>query len=192
MSVVTLRIKTSPTRVETSAGCPFSPQPCRTCGIFGIRKQRVVGRVRPVHGDDVGQPPGPVDAVEIGSDPHAFGRVDIIGGMPDIGDGDVLRLGGNTSQADRHRARRRVGHGEALAAQWLLGGRWRRPANRGRQWRQQGIATWHDPSAATAAGDTVSPNFRAVMMTFAHSRTPDLLHLRAVMPYCEIQPGSPP
>ena len=44
--------------------------------------------------------------------------------MPDIGDRDVLRLGGDTAEADRHRARRRVGHGEALAAQWLLGGRW--------------------------------------------------------------------
>jgi hypothetical protein len=41
--------------------------------------------------------------------------------MPDIGDRDFLRLGGDT-HADRYRARRRVGHGKALAAEWLLGG----------------------------------------------------------------------
>ena len=43
--------------------------------------------------------------------------------MPDIGDRDFLRLGSDTLQADRYRARRRVGHREALAAEWLLGGR---------------------------------------------------------------------
>jgi hypothetical protein len=44
--------------------------------------------------------------------------------MPDIGDRDFLRLGGDTLQADRYRAGRRVGHRETLAAEWLLGGRW--------------------------------------------------------------------
>jgi hypothetical protein len=44
--------------------------------------------------------------------------------MPDIGDRDFLKLGRDTLQADRYRARRRVGHRKALASEWLLGGRW--------------------------------------------------------------------
>ena len=153
---------------------------------FRVGKQRVVGRVRPVHGDDVGQPPGPVDAVEIGPDPHAFGRVDIVGGMPDIRDRDFLRLGSGALQADRYRARRCVGHRKALAAEWLLGrGREDQRTEEGKG-NSKGSQHGMNPSAATAAGGTVSPNSRAVMMTFAHSRTPDLLHLRAVVPYCEM------
>ena len=46
--------------------------------------------VRAVHGDDVGQAAGAVDAVEIGRDPHPAGRVDVIGRMPGIGDRDFV------------------------------------------------------------------------------------------------------
>ena len=43
-------------------------------------------------------------------DPHPAGRVDEIGRMPGVGDGDFvgfcIRLGGDVAKADRRRARR--------------------------------------------------------------------------------------
>src|ERR1044072_6800064 len=80
-----------------------------------IGKQRVVRAMRAVHGDDVGQPAaGMVGAAEIGRDPYAARRVDVIGGMTGIGDGDVFGLGRQTI-IYRHRARR-ARHRQALAA----------------------------------------------------------------------------
>ena len=87
-------------------------------GNLGIGKQRVVRAVRPVHGGDVGQPADAIGAAEIGRDPHTAGRIDVIGGMAGIGDGDVFGLG-RQPVAHRHRARR-ARHRQALAALWRL------------------------------------------------------------------------
>ena len=78
-----------------------------------------------IHGDHVGQATHPIAAVPIGRDPHATGRVDIIGGVAAIGDGNLVGSCRRTPQADRHRARRRVCHGQAFAALAVLRGGWR-------------------------------------------------------------------
>jgi hypothetical protein len=82
--------------------------------------------------------------------------------MSDIGDRDIFGLGGGSAEADRH------GRGVAFAIarhslrKGLLLAAAGRSANRARQGLWQGIrkaiATWHEPSAAKAAADTVSPN----------------------------------
>ncbi len=90
----------------------------------GIGKQRVMRRMCPVHGRDVGQSPGLIDAVVVGRDPDAFRRVDIIGRMAGIGDRDFAGLGrglgSDAAIGHRNGARRRIGHRQAFAALGVL------------------------------------------------------------------------
>src|ERR1700722_3950821 len=53
----------------------------------GIGKQRIMGAVGAVHGDDIGQPVDPVGAIPVGRDSNSAWCVDGIGGMADIADG---------------------------------------------------------------------------------------------------------
>src|SRR5829696_9456983 len=110
--------------------------------------------------------------------------------MPDIGDRDFLRLGGDAPEADRDRARRRACHREALAAQrLLLGGCWQDQRTEEGNGDSKGSQHGRTRSAATAAGRIVSPNSGNVMMAFAHASVPELLHRGRAMAYCEIYPG---
>src|SRR6266513_1818915 len=86
----------------------------------GIRKERVMRAVGAVHGHHVGHAPCGVGAAVIGRDPHAAGRVDVIGRVAGIGDRDLIRLGRGLSETDRLHARRGIGHRQAFAAAWAL------------------------------------------------------------------------
>ena len=104
-----------PTYMHTTLALAVLAPAAKDVRDLRIGEQGVVRGVRLVHGDDVGQPAGRmVGAGKIGRDPHAARRVDVVGGMAGIADGDVLRLGGET-EAHRHRARQ-ARHRQALAA----------------------------------------------------------------------------
>ena len=133
-----------------------------------VRKQRVMGAVRAVHGDDVGQPAGGIGAAEIGRDPHPPGRVDVVGRMPGIGDRDLVGLRIRRAETDRHGARRGIGHRQAFAARGVLrrGGGGDQRAEQG----QNGTKTSQHNQARHEDGMTVSRNPAFVIAAFFVSR----------------------